>query len=276
MKNIILNAMAKVRRAIYKILYIFDQLISHSSPDVIILCYHAIGKDDWRFSLDRAMFMRQMNYLLEERRPIGASDLQAYLNGEKEIFKPSFLLCFDDGYRDILQVRDFLQKKEIQPLLFVLSVPQEADRSELGTSRDFLCHEEISSLQKSGWSIGSHGATHRDFFTLDDAGRRREIVQSRMTLQSELGFPIDYFAYPRGRYDEKIAKEAATAGYTMAFTMDDAIINSRINRYAIPRIGVDRTHSFSEFRTIYSRSAIQWRRWVKGGVFFKFFNGTKK
>ena len=41
------------------------------------------------------------------------------------------------------------------------------------------------------------------------------------------------------------------AKYKMAFTMDDGFITPGIEPLTLPRVGIDRTHTFAEFKTAF-------------------------
>lgn len=257
------SAIVWIRRCIYTLLAFFDALFKRSDHAVVIFCFHSIASDDWRFSIDREVFVQEIEYLIKTRKPITLDDVREYILGKKQITEPSFAVCFDDGYRDILRVRTYLKERGIKPALFVLSHKTEADTVELGTDRLFLSREEILGLREDGWAIGSHSATHSDFFILDEAGIKKEIGESKMALEKSLGCVIEYFAYPRGRYNDAVLTEVKNAGYRMALSMDDGRIDSQTPLLAVPRVGVDRTHSFAEFRHIFSPSVIFFRRTVK-------------
>ncbi len=263
MKEIIFKIGIIERRFIYTLLYFFDKLFFRKDLDIIVLCYHSIASDGWRFSVNKKVFEWQIKKLLKTRKPISVEDLFAYLQEDKEIDGPAFLLCFDDGYKDILQVKQFLKNRGVKPLVFVLSKKENAEHRELGTKRELLGHEDILELKSCGWGIGSHSATHPDFESLDEDGKETEIKESRLALQKSLGFPVEYFAYPRGKYGKEIIEKVQESGYKLAFSMDDGVINTKTNNFAIPRIGVDRTHLFFEFNKIYSPSAVSFRRFVK-------------
>lgn len=252
-----------IRRCVYTFLGSLDAFFRRTPHRIVIFCFHSIAEDNWRFSIDREVFLREIAYLLRTRKPITLSDVEGYILGKKQIAEPSFVVCFDDGYRDILEVREFLKEQGIKPALFVLSHPGEANTVELGTDRPLLSREEILRLREDGWAIGSHSATHSDFSILDEAGIQKETGESKKALENSLGFAIEYFAYPRGRYTDAVLTEVKNAGYRMALSMDDGRINTKTSLLAAPRVGVDRTHSLREFRYISSPSVICFRQLIK-------------
>lgn len=230
---------------------------------IVVLSYHSFSSDGWRFSTPIGEFKKQISYLKKNYQFISADDLYAYLLGKKKILKPSVLITIDDGYYDVLATRDFLNKLKIRPLLFILSNPNEANRKETGSNKKFLTNSEVLTLLKDGWSIGSHGATHTDFHNLSLLRKYKEVRGSKKSLEKKLNANVQYLAYPKGRYDNSIVRYVAKVGYQLGFTMDDEIISPTINRFEIPRVGVDGSHSFFEFTVISSFWAIQFRKMIK-------------
>ena len=231
--------------------YYIDKFVTSPERKIFILCYHSLGEDDWFHNIRPGDFKNQMNYLLSHYSPISLSDLHDFLEGKKTLVKDSFVVTFDDGYRDILSVKDFCSKNQIKPTVFVLSQPQKANRDELETSRQFLKNADLLNLHKAGWEIGSHGATHIDFNRLDSEGVSKEITKSKKDLEKALKLSINYFAYPKGVYNDKIINVVKTSGYNLGLSLDNTQINLRANRFTLPRAGVNSSHSLWEFRSIF-------------------------
>jgi peptidoglycan/xylan/chitin deacetylase (PgdA/CDA1 family) len=79
-------------------------------------------------------------------------------------------------------------------------------------------------------------------------------------VEQKFGFPINYYAYPKGRYNKKVLAYIKEAGYDLALTIDDGIIKPGSDPLRLPRVCVDRTHSFSEFRNLPTLPAIGFRK----------------
>lgn len=252
-----------VRRIMYGLLRGVNVFFPRRRKKLIIFSYHSVANDDWRFSIDLEVFRSQIDHLLSEYQPISLSEAKEFFCGERVLDAPSFVLTFDDGYRDILGVKEFLLRKNIRPAIFVLSDPERADMAELGTRREFLSAEDILELYRSGWEVGCHGATHADMWAMTEDQIREETMGAKKKLEAELGIPISYFAYPRGRYTNVVRRMVREAGYECALSMDDGFLSDRTDRFVVPRIGVDRTHSFPEFQSIHTDAAILFRKCIK-------------
>lgn len=262
-KKIVFSLSLLLRNAAYAFIRIF--VVEHSSkkPNVVVYCYHSISNYDWRFSVSKEQFEKQMNWLFEWGTPITPVDFEKYMRGELHLTQNSFLITFDDGYQDVLQVKEFLHEKGIQPIVFVLSNRDQVNRSELETDRSLLSDAEISELKVSGWSIGSHGATHPDFAKISHDQIQSEIVGSKEVIEKKLNCSVDYFAYPKGVYSSEILNTVKSAGYKLGFSMDDEVLNTTTDPFAVSRVGVDGTHSMKQFISLALPCSIWMRKILK-------------
>lgn len=259
-----------IRRSAYLLLGTADELFVKSNSLITVISYHSVCDDDWRFSIDTKVVKKQIKYLLGKYNLITLNHLHGYLNGEVKITRPSVVLTFDDGYKDVLSLKNLFEKEKVKPALFLLSDSGKANYKELNTRREFLSKVDIKSLIKSGWEIGSHSSTHANLANISSKHLQYEVIESKKKLEKDLGIPIRYFAYPRGKYTEDVLNHVKKAGYDLALTMDDSVISENTNPFKIPRVGVDRTHSFAEFKKLLSVLNVNLRALVKrsfiGGI----------
>jgi peptidoglycan/xylan/chitin deacetylase (PgdA/CDA1 family) len=78
--------------------------------------------------------------------------------------------------------------------------------------------EQIADLAASGWEIGSHTVTHPDMAAMDYAECRRELAESKATLEEIVGAPLRTFAYPFGNYGPAAMAAARDTGFEAALT----------------------------------------------------------
>lgn len=237
-------------------LYRLTSTISSKKPDKIILCYHSVGGPSWDYNVKLNDFKKQIEYLLTQYQP---TTLDKIITATT----PSFVLTFDDGYKSVFKIHDFLKSKNIYPTLFLLSDKKNLNHQEIDNNISLLKNHQVRKLIASGWEIGSHGSQHRDFWQLKPDKVYSEIVESKNNLTKRFGVPIRYFSYPKGRYSQAIVNEVKNAGYKMAVTMDDGVLSKTTNLYTIPRIGVDNTHDLEEFKRILTIPTITARSFIK-------------
>lgn len=249
-----------IRRIIFITLGSIDILLGRK-PHLFILCYHAVGNDKWRYSVSKNEIEKQVRYLLSKFENVTLADVENHIRGNRIISKPSFVLTFDDGYEDIYNLKDLFEKLEVFPTVFILADSKRANHAELENTRPFLNTKQLLSLRKSGWDIQSHGMTHAFLPTSKELDI--EIIGAYKKILKDLKIKAKYFAYPKGGYTNKVLAVMTKSNYSMAVSMDDGIINQSTNIYAVPRIGVDKSHTFSEFKYIFSPLVTTVRGFIK-------------
>jgi len=206
---------------------------------------------------------KQIAYLKKNYHIIDLATVEKIVSGKRFVNKPSIVLTFDDGYKDIMQLRYFLKKQNIKPALFLIADTQNVNTAEIGKEHTYLNKNDIKSLIADGWEVGCHSNTHANLSGLSEKELYKEIVVSKKTLEESFGIKINYFAYPRGKYSKTVLKYVKKAKYKLGLTMDDNLIDKNINPLVIPRIGIDRTHTFSEFKSAFSPSTVGARMLLK-------------
>jgi peptidoglycan/xylan/chitin deacetylase (PgdA/CDA1 family) len=254
-----------VRPPIYIVLGVFDWILGLKPRSMVnIYCYHSIGDDKHRFSVTENDFKKQIDFLLAKYRPISLTEAVDFARGNLALKKPSFVITFDDGYKNIALVKDFLKSRGVKPTVFVLSEPAEVDRNALAYGGELLDAEGIVKLASDGFEIGSHSATHPDFGNLEFEKIEPEVGGSKRTIETKTNLPVSYFAYPKGKYDERVLSAVEKAGYAAAVSMNDGLIKPGSDLLSLPRIGVDGSHSFWEFKHLASPSVVFIRSLIKG------------
>lgn len=250
---------------IRRILYQSMGQLPHNpvDSDIVVFCYHSIANDDWRFSVSPSVFEEQMKALIKERTPITLTDLISYLEGRKELPKKAFLLTFDDGYKNVLSAVPILQKLKIRPVLSVICDTAHVNSEVLGTNKPLLSWKEIRELSDNGWDIASHSGTHPDLSSLPTKELDTEIHTSKKVVEEKIQKAVFAFTYPKGKYTHEVLDAVHAAQYDIAFSMDDGFIDRSVSRFRIPRIGVDRTHSFAEFSVLAHPNVVAIRGFIK-------------
>jgi peptidoglycan/xylan/chitin deacetylase (PgdA/CDA1 family) len=263
LRTILFQFFLFIRKVIYVALGLLDTKLLKRKNMLFILSYHSISDDSWRFGVRFSTLRRQIYFLRKTHDFIALSEVNDYISGKKQLRKPGVVITFDDGYKDILQTKKFFKKLGIRPALFLLADTSRVNYSELATKRPFLNKKEVLSLVSSGWELGSHSDTHPNLADLAEKQVLEEVLGSKSRLESWLGLPIRFFAYPRGRYSDSVLRFVKKAKYELGLTMDDGFIGKRSNPFLLPRVGVDRTHTFAEFQFAFVPSVVLFRQLIK-------------
>jgi peptidoglycan/xylan/chitin deacetylase (PgdA/CDA1 family) len=231
-------------------------------PDLLVLCYHAISE---RFpaplSVTPEAFERQLALL------VGAGYGGATF--ETAVRRPparrTVVVTFDDAYLSVLR----LAKPLLDAVGFPATVyaptayldtperPLSWDGIEQWSGGEFerellpMSWDQLGELADAGWEVGSHTATHPHLTRLDDEALRRELEESRATVEQRLGRPCPTLAYPYGDHDERVVAAAGAAGYAAAGTLPGRLPPPR--PLAWPRIGIYHSDDERRFRMKVSR-----------------------
>ncbi|MBM3329154.1 MAG: polysaccharide deacetylase family protein [Calditrichaeota bacterium] len=183
--------------------------------DVPALLYHKIT-NEWEVGVTWVTpiaFERQMKALAD-------AGWTTVLPGEKA-GERVFHLIFDDGYEGIFQNGlPVLEQLGFQATVFLpgayIGLENSWDHQLLGRRHRHLGSAMIRRLVQAGWTIGSHGMTHRALTHLTDDEARQELIQGKAVIEEITGEACPWVSFPFGRYDSKIIDLSREAGYSGA------------------------------------------------------------
>lgn len=188
-----------MKRLISHVAYVLGQFLGINDSIFSVLCYHSFSSAFDRYSLSVARFEEHLKKLRNHFSFVSLDDALSVQKGML-IDRPVVALTIDDGFADALSVVPLLKKYKIPATFFVLASRERANRKELDHQGKLLSTEQIQYLKSQGFGIGCHSSTHADFTRLSDAQIFHEVEYAKKKLETELGFTIDYFAYPKGKY----------------------------------------------------------------------------
>lgn len=222
---------------------------------VPVLMYHRIGDshNDWerKYCISPEHFAAHMHALAGKGyKACSIGEFIDWLKGNIQLPDKSLLITFDDGFLGVFEHGLPILKEHNWPAVMFLV-------SRLIGKQDIWCHkqnpsgktfplmglQEIETLRANGFSFFSHSRSHPDLSQLDDQELEDELRGSREDLESLLEAPVPYFAYPYGRYNERVLDEVKAAGYEAAFSVQPGFNRPGIDPFRIPRIDVFGTDS---------------------------------
>lgn len=252
MRNLLISLLKKVICLIFTKL---ELLLRVKPPMVTILAYHSISPGNSIVDVSPKNFASQIKFLKSKFNFITLKQAIDFFQGKLVLDKPSITITFDDGYADLIKTAvSILKKYYIPATVFVLAQPSEVNRKEVANKKALLTFRQIKKLQQFGWTIGCHGATHANLGS-NSTDYRKEVLEAKKTLGKKLKAKIDYFAYPKGIYNKEVIDLIKLSGYKAALTTDPGIISTKTDLYRIPRVGIDRSHTISEFPSLLTKWA---------------------
>ena len=223
--------------------YLSRALLSGAgSRGPLILVYHVFDDDDrssdWPYAVSRKLFRSHLALLANE----GWTTVRVTDIADHAALKArSVAITFDDGYADNFAAFEELEKRRMVASWFVLSdfvgSTSTWDRPAL-LPKPLLTADQLQEMDAAGMEIGSHGSSHRDLTRLDDSELNAEIAMSKVVLEGIVGRTVRSFAYPYGRYDDRVVEAVRRAGYESACTTGSGWALTGMDLYRLRRITV--------------------------------------
>jgi peptidoglycan/xylan/chitin deacetylase (PgdA/CDA1 family) len=131
--------------------------------------------------------------------------------------------------------------------------------------------EELREMGGSGLvEIGSHTITHPILSTLTDQESWKELTESRRQIEEGVGRKVNSFCFPNGLpedYRPSQVKQLVAAGYGCAVVADFGLVRNGIDRYHLPRIGMERkTQKVDIAKYLDGAAYYQSKLWPQGKV----------
>ena len=212
-----------------------------------VLMYHGIS-DQYSSNFHRTIINSKQFYqqmiLVKSLGFVTVSihDAWGYLDSQKKSVNP-IVISFDDGYYSTFKIAfPIMQKLGLVGTLFLsvktIGQQQMTSSEHLDKNDRPLNWDEILFLQKNGWSIQSHGVSHQNYNLLSINDLRSELKMSKEIIEEKMNRPVDYFAYPFGKYSERLINTLRPF-YKAAFTTHQGLWMPSSSIYQIPRIEIN-------------------------------------
>lgn len=229
-----------------------------ANPRIAVLMYHAIQKQRSPISIAPELFHWQMKWLYEH--DIQVVSLEWLVSNLMGGFLPSnhtVVITFDDGYRDLLTYAlPVLQKYKFPATIYLVT-------GYCGMSNDWpgqpdsiprlplLDWDQIKQMEEAGFEFGAHTVNHPFLDKIDKEDAIWEIRFAKRTMMKHLGHPIRSFAYPYGRYNQRV-KQLVTDEFAHACSTSLGFIGSQFDPFAIERIDVSYFKNPTVFKRLFS------------------------
>jgi peptidoglycan/xylan/chitin deacetylase (PgdA/CDA1 family) len=230
----------------------------HLPGSCVIINYHSISAES------RAQFGRQLDLLMRLTRPIPATRKTVLEKGVRHVaitVDDMFLSFLENGLPELLA-------RKIPVTVFVPTGYMGRKSAWEDYGGENRVGEEVASADElkriSAFEtvhFGSHCVTHPDMARLPETEARRELRDSRETLEKIVGCKISALSFPYGSYTARDLKLADEAGYEFCFDSTPQSVFSALQGGLIGRVSVQPTDSDLEFR-LKIMGAHRWVRWV--------------
>lgn len=219
-----------------------------------VLCYHIVEAPAApRMHITRDVFRQHLRYLeMTGYNVIPLRHLHEYVMGKRaSLPKNAVVITIDDGWASTYtEIFPEMQKRKFPFTVFIYP-------KIIGQTSNALTWKQIKEMSDAGVDIQSHSLSHpfltrRRHRSMGDAQYaewiRRELVESRKTLEKHTGKKVQFLAYPYGDYDAKLVDEVTKAGYAAALTCDFGLVRKGSDPFRMKRFVIDDRMDFAEFR----------------------------
>lgn len=244
--KILAQFMFWARGIVYSILYLVSRVIS--GHGVSILAYHSVDSNDSFYAVAPQEFHRQMEYVRRNYEVVSLDEIVDFVLGRASVPRRSVAITCDDGYYDSYSnVYPYLKKQDLPVTIFV-ATGRVGKKMTLGNqSLRMLGWDEILRMSLDNVTIGAHTVSHPNLQDMSPEEAKNEIVSSKRRMEEKIGKDVNYFAYPMGRYNERIVHLVRDLGFKAAFG-GEGLVRQGDDPYVLHRVSVDASVTLGVFK----------------------------
>lgn len=132
---------------------------------------------------------------------------------------------WDDGYKESEDIADLLSEYGLQGTFYVpVNAVKEKEIEDANPGTGLLNVEQLRGISEN-FEVGGHGITHRYLTEMTAERAEEEISGSKKQLEEIIDQEIHGFAYPAGKFNDKILNIVREVGYSYARTVGDGKLN---------------------------------------------------
>jgi peptidoglycan/xylan/chitin deacetylase (PgdA/CDA1 family) len=206
--------------------------------------YHSVDTRPSVITFPPDRFQWQMEWLHDHGyESITLSEISRCMAAGQNFPERSVALTFDDGYQSLYtEVFPVLQKYGFSATVFLVAGFCGKDNDWPGQPSmiprmKLLTWEQIDEMARFGVEFGSHTFHHPRLDHLLSSALYDEIVLPKVVLEDYLGRPVTVFAYPYGRYTDRV-KDMVSSSYEAACGTRLGLIKPNSDRYALERVEI--------------------------------------
>ncbi|NDP22288.1 MAG: polysaccharide deacetylase family protein [Paludibacter sp.] len=174
-----------------------------AKPQVPVLCYHRIedGKKG-DYTVSTATFSAHMKILSDSGyHSILPAQLYDYLVYNADLPEKPVMITFDDSRIEHSKIAaPVMEKYGFRGAFFIMTITY--------NKKNYMSTEGIAQLAKAGHTVGMHSWDHTMVTKYKEATDwQKQVIDPKKKLETIVGKPVDYWAYPNGVVDHKGAVE---------------------------------------------------------------------
>ncbi|HEY6539653.1 MAG TPA: polysaccharide deacetylase family protein [Ktedonobacteraceae bacterium] len=246
-------------------------LLPHTRLQVPIFMYHHVSNElthdllDYTLTVTTTEFNAQLDWLQAQGySSINMTELFDALYYGKALPPHPMILSFDDGYEDMYtDAVPTLLAHHYRGVFYIIT-------GMIGGR--YMTWNQVRTLDEYGMQIASHTVHHINIGNPPAyTSTQQELLDSKNTLQAQLGKPVQFFCYPTGEpfhndsnYERQLVLADLLADGYIGATLDplsfDSTIQDAQTPYQLPRVRVSGGESLQSFTGILD-SVLKYDAW---------------
>ena len=215
-----------------------------SGGGLSILMYHSVSYNKIFFTVSPESFRKQMEWLYQNKyQVISLKELADIIGRKEEVPKKTVVLTFDDSFEDVyLNAFPILKKYGFPASVFIATdfIGREQKNESTGILFKTLDSRQIKEMHDSGLiDFEPHTCSHQELTKISQEEARKEILDSRRIIEDGLSKKCNFFAYPRGKYNQDIMGILKENGFLAALTVNPGRAGKNSNLLELPRQSID-------------------------------------
>jgi peptidoglycan/xylan/chitin deacetylase (PgdA/CDA1 family) len=238
----------------------------------VILTYHSISEGDSPLQIAPSLFVEQMEWLHINVQVTSLTEVVSALTKHKPLPERTVVLTFDDGFADFYSsAAPVLRKLKLPATLFVLGglcgkTSDGPGEETAGIMKGpLLDWPQVVELAQQGFEFGAHSMSHPVLPDLPAEKAKHEIADSQAELRQRIGQPVDFFAYPFGRWSPAV-RAVVQEHYRGACSTGAGVVQPDADPFALPRVDAHYLRRPAWFRSLFTArflSYVAGRRFIR-------------
>ena len=210
------------------------------------LTYHAIGRGNSSYSVSHQQLREQLGRLRDDGYVVeGFEQLEERLRSGRALPRRYTVITVDDGYESAMQAAESFAERGCFATFFLT-------RDWCLHRRGFLGPAEIREIREAGFSLGTHGTSHRKLTFLPEGDCLGELAESKAWLEDVTGEEVHYMAAPAGFINSRVLRLAHGLGYVLVGTCRERMNSPEAIRElgSVNRVNIRNYFSLRDFERI--------------------------
>jgi peptidoglycan/xylan/chitin deacetylase (PgdA/CDA1 family) len=208
----------------------------------LILTYHGIEPGPPPLCVDPGLFARHLDCIVDSGASVLTVSEIAEALRQGRLSERAVAITFDDGLASAVHHgAPLLAERGFVATIFCVAgrLGLRSDwpsRAAWAPTFPLAAADELAGLAGAGWEIGSHGVHHDVLDGMSANSLRRELEDSRASIEEVVHHPVRAFAYPYGVVPDAAAAALEAAGYAAGCTLRVSAVRPGTDPFALPRV----------------------------------------